>query len=416
MNSIRLFCVLCFIAACGDDDTTPTDGGAPEGRADVDGGDPPTRSLEFERIEFDVEAPTFIASVPGTEGEFLVADHGGEISHLRIVDSAAETLGSFTVPEVFQGGDCGLLSLGFDPGWDTNHILYAGHCSPELASRITRLEWDGASYEGVAETAGIVLEVPALVDRNGTNHSVGNFLFEDDGTMFISLGDKATETGQDVNNLAGALIRVVPNREPGGEGYTVPDGNAFPGGEGGREEIYAYGLRYPYRLAHDALGNVWIADVGGGVAEEVELLAGAGQNFGWKVCEGPCETPSAEYQDPLLYWVRSEEDSRYFAEDPESEPTTRRAAWIAEVPGDIPDVYSGLLADKVLFGDLCLGWVRGAQVDESGTVVEDRMLGHLAHAVSWAFAEDGHAYVVTFGSCDAMTPLEPAGLWRAVPR
>lgn len=402
---------LLLAAGCGDDDTpTPGDAG------DAGDSDVPAEQLAFERIEFDVEAPTFIVAVPATTDEFVVADHGGTVFHLRVVDDSAQTLGSFVVPEVFQGGDCGLLSLAFDPGWEDNRIVYAGHCSPELGSRVTRMDWDGASYEGVAASAAIVLDVPAVVARNGTNHSVGSFLFEDDGTMLVTLGDKASEDGQNLENLAGTIVRIVPNREPGGEGYTVPAGNAFPGGAGGLEEIYVYGLRYPYRIAYDSGGRVWVADVGGGLVEEVNLVQTAGQNFGWRECEGPCETERPEFTPPLLFWERSDEGHPYFAQDPESEPTTRRAAWVAGTPSDGPDLYDGLLRDKVLFGDLCLGWVRAARVDSSGTVTEDMSLGHLPHVVSWTFASDGRGYVVTFGSCDATMPLQPPGLWRVVAR
>lgn len=385
-------------SACGDDPVVDPD---------------PEFPLQFERVTFDVAFPTFITAVPGATGEFLIAEHGGTVHHVRITGDSALTLGTFEVPDVVQRGDCGLLSVTFDPSWLENRYVFATHCSTDLSSRVVRLRFDGAAYEGVTESATLILDVAAVVDittRNAFVHSIGNPLFEADGTMVVAIGDKASEDGQDLSNLAASLLRIIPSREEGVEGYTIPAGNEVPGA---LPEVYAYGLRNAWRIAHDSMGRVWAADVGAGMTEEVNLVTSAGQNYGWMICEGVCSMSQPEITDPLLFWDHEDERHPYFMEDAESEPTARRSAWVAESPLGLPDLYDGLLQDTTLFGDLCLGWVRGARANAAGDVVSDVNLGHLPHVVSWAFNSDGVGYVLTFGSCDADMELEPAGLWRA---
>jgi glucose/arabinose dehydrogenase len=374
----------------------------------------PQSGLGIERIEIDAETITHLAFVPGRADELLVTEHAGTIAHYRIEGTRAQRLGSFDVPEVMQEVDCGLLAIAFDPEWETNHFVYAGHCSgAQFRSRITRLTWDGETYD-VSEVATIIDVLEANPPGHAFNHSIGNIGFEPDGTMFFSIGDKGNRaSGSDPTDIPGSLLRIVPNRDPAGEGYTPAAGNPFTDPAEGAPEIYAYGLRFGFRATRDSAGRFFVGDVGEGTAEEVNLVDEPGLFLGWDQCEGPCETPVEGATDPLLWWRAMDETHPYYADDPETEASTRNVVFVGEMqPDDVPDVYDGLLADTVVFGEVCLGWVRGARVDDAGAVTDDRFLFHLAHVVGWTYASDGTAYAATFGSCDSTMMFDPASLWR----
>jgi hypothetical protein len=407
---------LGFCGASGDCEGANA-GVACEGDEVCTGGECTTTGLGVERIEIDAETITHLAFVPGRADELLIAEHAGAIAHYRIDGDDTERLGEFTVPEVMQHVDCGLLAIAFDPDWDTNQIVYAAHCTgAEFRSRITRLTWDGETYDGVTETAATTIEVTGGPARNPFNHAIGNMGFDPDGTMFFAIGDKGyRETGPIPTDLPGSLLRIVPNREPGGSGYTQASGNPFTDPKVGAPEVYAYGLRFGFRVGRDSMGRYFIGEVGDGIAEEVNLVDAPGMFFGWNTCEGPCTMPVEGAIDPLLWWRAMDETHPYYADDPDTEASTRNVVFVGDAqPADLPDPYDGLLEDTIVFGEVCLGWVRGARVAADRTVLEDRFLFHLAHVVGWTYAADGRAYAATFGSCDSTMMFQPAALWRVV--
>jgi glucose/arabinose dehydrogenase len=124
------------------------------------------------------------------------------------------------------------------------------------------------------------------------NHNGGDLAFGPDGDLYIGVGDGGSEgdphgNGQNTDTLLGKLLRIDPS--PGG-GYRVPNTNPFVGQAGKRPEIWAYGLRNPWRFSFDRLtGDLIIADVGGSVEEEIDFApagTGAGANYGWAIWEG----------------------------------------------------------------------------------------------------------------------------------
>ncbi|MBX3274507.1 MAG: PQQ-dependent sugar dehydrogenase [Sandaracinaceae bacterium] len=374
--------------------------------------------LSFEALSLPSEVilPTASGFLP--DGTLLVASHPGTIHHLSLGERDATLLGSFSVVDgdFRNEGDCGVLQLEVDPRWSENHFVWIGHCGANTESLVRRVTFDGTRYDGVDETLVETLRVTG--PRVSNNHSVGHIGFEDDGTtMWVVIGDKATETGQRTDRMIGALLRIVPNRDAAGSGYVPAAGNAFDGSTADRPEIYAWGLRYGWRATRDRMGRIWVGDVGEAQWEEIDLIDGVGLNFGWADCDGPCEPAMAGFTDPLLAWRRGDTAHRYFVEDPESEPSTRRVAWVGEAyrPGE-DDRYDGFLTDRVPFGDTCLGWVRGAWADATGAVVYDEHWAHLPHITSWEQSPDGYVYVTSFGSCDAFEVFDPPALYRVTLR
>ncbi len=422
----------CILASCGP--ATPPDAGLDAGHdagldaghdAGHDAGDAGLDAagltpvgIAFERLTLPAEVglPTASAFLP--DATMLIASHEGTVHHLAIEGDAARHLGSFSIADAdfLQSGDCGLLQLEVDPGWADNHFLWLGHCGADAETMIRRVTFDGATYEGVVDTSAEILRVWQRL--NAVNHSVGQLGFEEDGeTMWAFLGDKASAEGQRTNLLLAVLIRVVPSRDPARGGYVPAAGNPFDGSTLDRPETYAWGLRYGWRATRDRLGRIWVGDVGEFEAEEVDLITGPGQNFGWSAYEGPCDPPRADVVDPVLYWRRSDPEHPYFAEHPDTRPSFRRVVWVGEAyRPDAHDRYRGFLDDRIPFGDTCLGWVRGAWADETGAVVHDAPWGHLPHLTSWEQSPDGFMYATVFGSCDALDVFDEAALYRVVPR
>ncbi len=376
-------------------------GGSSAGGSSGAGGSEPvpdTPQLEFPSIQLPgADRTTDFAFVPGTTDELLVLTHPGQIFHYRLKAGGAsiEEIGHTSIKEIFFDEGCGLLSLAFDPDFETNHFVYMSRCQEQTVSTIARYTFD--TIEDLPASEVEILSVEQEVAEEDW-HRFGSMGFEPDGqTMWALLGDLFLRPmGQDPTTKAGALLRFKPNREPGGSGYEPAEGNAFSDSDEGDPSIYAYGLRSPWRGTRDRFGRFWIGDVGLTTREEVNLASKAGQNFGWGSYEGPCESDCEGFTNPLTSYGRKS-DEPYVIDDPKTEPATRRAVWVGEAYSSDQDRYYGLFDDAVMFGDFFTGWVRRLEVDKDGKLLSDRLVGHLTEVTSWKTGPDGYMYVLTLG-------------------
>ena len=185
-------------------------------------------------------------------------------------------------------GERGLLSIAFHPDFDANGELYLSYTGSGGASRLSRvLVADPAN--GLPDPA--TEEILLTVAQPFSNHNGGLIKFGPDGYLYLGLGDGGSggdplNHGQNKNTLLGALLRLdvdVP------AGYGIPADNPFVGADG-RDEIWAYGLRNPWRWSFDReTGDLWIADVGQNSIEEIDFQptgSRGGENYGWRVMEG----------------------------------------------------------------------------------------------------------------------------------
>ena len=187
------------------------------------------------------------------------------------------------------GNEEGLLGLAFDPAYRTNghFYVYYSASSPRrsVVSRFTVSNENADRAE--ASTERVVLEVP----QPFSNHNGGQLLFGPDGHLYIGLGDGGSggdpfRNGQDVSTLLGSILRIDVSGLDDAGAYVVPPDNPLVGRAGAREEIWAYGLRNPWRFTFDRqTGDLWAADVGQDEVEEVDLIR-PGLNYGWNVLEG----------------------------------------------------------------------------------------------------------------------------------
>ena len=249
--------------------------------------------------------PVDFAPDPASESRFYVVEQNGTI---RIIDGDAVVEEPFfsidTSDFTTQNWEQGLLGLAFDPGYEDNGLLYVNYTARDGATRVSRFhapDWRHVDMD----SEEILLEI----EQPFGNHNGGCIRFGPDGMLYIGMGDGGAandphNAGQRLDTLLGKILRIDVTGEPDpGKKYAIPDDNPFVGDEHARDEIWAYGLRNPWRLEFDNEGNLWIADVGQNRFEEVHVQrAGSkgGENYGWKVMEGAGKSRPgrAEFQDP----------------------------------------------------------------------------------------------------------------------
>jgi glucose/arabinose dehydrogenase len=403
------------LTACGDYDRLPTD--------------PPIIGVSFERI-----APVTKDGEKSPHQEltgmlFMPADHGvliwekaGRVSHYRFEGDALVLQGDLLVTDVLSDNDCGMTSVVLDPEWEENHYLYATHCVKRNVSLLVRYEFDGEHYD-IEDSRTLVMELGERGTRSAWHNMNGIGFFDDDEhSMWVLTGEKTIRTNaQDLTTNLGKVLRILPRRGEGSAGYDPHPDNPFAGDpmSSSGPDIYAWGLRNPWRGALDRKGRLFVAEVGNKF-EEVNLVARAGQNFGWPVVDGACDarmTDCSELAEPLTRWPHSS-DHRYVDEDDKKFPTLMRAAWLGELyRSNDEDPYEGLLDGSLIFADMCIGFVRALSVDDDGDVVRDEHIGNLRGLTGAAQGPDGYLYVTSFGSCEShkLSGLA-AGIYRVVPR
>ena len=186
-----------------------------------------------------------------------------------------------------RGEEEGLLGLAFDPQYADNGHLYVYYsASSPRRSVVSRFS---ASADGRADPGSerVLLEVA----QPFSNHNGGQIAFGPDGYLYIALGDGGSRgdpqgNGQDLGTLLGSILRIDVSAVDSTGAYAVPADNPFVGHSGARPEIWAYGLRNPWRFSFDrATGDLWTADVGQNRFEEVDIIR-PGLNYGWNIMEG----------------------------------------------------------------------------------------------------------------------------------
>jgi glucose/arabinose dehydrogenase len=232
--------------------------------------------------------PVYVTAPPGDRSRIFVVEQAGRIRIVRKGKTLATPFLNVS-RSISSGGERGLLSMAFAPDYRRSGLFYIYYTATNGDLRI--VEYHRASANRAAPgSARIVLSVR---HREAPNHNGGLLLFGPDKLLYAGLGDGggggdqhgSRGNGQNLGTLLGKIIRIDPRRQ-GRRAYTVPSGNPFVGRSGARPEIYAYGLRNPWRFTFAPNGNLIIADVGQNEVEEVDVVHGKGKNLGWRVWEG----------------------------------------------------------------------------------------------------------------------------------
>ncbi|MCC6920181.1 MAG: PQQ-dependent sugar dehydrogenase [Alphaproteobacteria bacterium] len=248
------------------------------------------------RVASGLDSPVYAVSPPGDPDRlFIVEQHTGKIQILDLTTGQMAATPFLDIPDaqLATGGEQGLLGLAFDPDYATNGKFYVNLTNAAGDTEVR--EYTRAT----ADTANAGSARPILrIDQPFDNHNGGWMDFGPDGFLYIATGDGGSggdpnNNAQNVNSLLGKLLRIDPSLDAfptdATRNYAIPTGNPFAGATPGADEIYATGLRNPWRNGFDTNGDLWIGDVGQGSREEIDYVAAgtlAGLNFGWRVMEG----------------------------------------------------------------------------------------------------------------------------------
>jgi glucose/arabinose dehydrogenase len=222
--------------------------------------------------------------IPGGGNDGVVVTQGGVIYRVPLSGSGQATVFGDVSGRLISspGNEEGLLGLAFSPDFLSDGSVYLYYTAGDPRRGVlSRFQVVGGVIDLDTET--VLLEVPEPY----SNHNGGQIVFGPDGYLYLGLGDGGSAgdpegNGQNLSTLLGSILRL----DVSGDGYAVPPDNPFVDRPGARPEIYAYGLRNPWRFSFDrATGDLWAGDVGQNRWEEVDRIE-AGGNYGWNVMEG----------------------------------------------------------------------------------------------------------------------------------
>jgi glucose/arabinose dehydrogenase len=319
------------------------------------------------------DSPLGLVVRPGDETLYVIEQAG------RIVTADGSVVLDIR-DDVDAGGERGLLGLAFHPKGDR---LYVNYTDTGGDTHIQEFGFDASARRAVPGSRRELL----FVDQPYANHNGGQLAFGPDDYLYAALGDGGSggdpqNNAQSLDTLLGKLLRIDPTPS-GSQPYTVPPGNPFTGRDGARPEIWAYGLRNPWRFSFDrASGDIWIGDVGQRAREEIDFQpAGAGgANYGWNFFEGSHRFRSgdapADVVGPAYDYARADGN--------------------CSVTGGF--VYRGSaipeLAGHYVFGDYCKGEVLGL-VDRGGHFEAVPVGGTLSQLSSFGEGHNGELYATS---------------------
>ena len=327
------------IAVVPDRATTTTTAAPPATVEDLAG-------LATEVLATGISEPVAIASAPAIEETFVVERTGRLVTLSSGGSSAVLDLTSLIGWEVNEQG---FLGFAVHPEFPSDPRGFAAYTDTAEDLVIESFVWTGAVFDKSSRTEVL------MVDQPHKYHQGGGLVFDDSGTLFISLGDGGgggdkRGNGQNTDTLLGTIVRIDVDA---GEPYAIPETNPFVGAENGRAEIWAYGLRNPWRIAFDG-DRLVVVDVGEDGGDEINVVPAdaAGLNYGWPIMEG-----EACFTEPDCDPSGTVAPAHVIA----------RERTCAVIGGP---VYRGAaipeLRGHVLFGDFCVGWIRSALVLDTG--------------------------------------------------
>ena len=340
-----------------------------------------------------LRSPLDLQSVREDRERVYVVEQGGRI---RVVRNGQLQAAAFldVSDRISSGGERGLLGLAFHPRFAQNRRFFVNYTDPRGDTRIS--EFLAASADAADASTERVLVRAA---QPFSNHNGGGLAFGSDGYLYIGLGDGGSGgdplgNGQRLDTLLGKMLRIdVDGVAP----YAVPADNPFRSIPGAQPEIWAFGLRNPFRFSFDrATGDLYVGDVGQNAVEEVDFAGPrvGGQNYGWNLTEGSaCYSPSSGCNKAGITMPVYEYDHSQGC----------------SITGGV--VYRGCrmpdLAGTYFFGDYCRGFVRSFRsAGGQATDVRQWSLTGINSVSSFGLDADGEVYVVDYDG--EVYRLEPA--------
>jgi glucose/arabinose dehydrogenase len=329
----------------------------------------------------------------GSNKIYVVQQRGQIYVFDRNPNTATRTLYLDLSSKVSQGGgEMGLLGLAFHPNYASNGYFYVNYTSSaagKLQSFVSRFQVSPTNPDSALRTSEQIL---LTIDQPYDNHNGGNVRFGPDGYLYLTFGDGGSGgdphgNGQSRTTLLGKILRIDVNNTANGKNYAIPSGNPYAGNSlGMREEIYAYGLRNPWKMSFDRkTGTLWAGDVGQNLWEEVDTIR-AGGNYGWRIMEGKaCYSPASGCDTtgltmPLWTYYHSEGN--------------------ISITGGY--VYRGnalpSLQGKYIYGDYGSGNIWALSFDANGAPANQLVIHAPAFISAFGEDRDGELYVVSYGN------------------
>jgi glucose/arabinose dehydrogenase len=268
-----LLCLLSFAACEGGN---PSDGEPPPGEA----------AIRLQAVVTEGLASPVHLAAPAGDARLFVVEQPGRI---RVVENGALLATPFLdiASRVSSGGERGLLSVAFHPQYAQNGFFFVNYTDTRGDTRVERYRVSADRNRADPASAQLIIQVT----QPYSNHNGGLVAFGPDGRLYVGMGDGGgggdpEEAGQDPQQLLGKLLRLdVDGTLP----YRIPSDNPYAGSTGRRPEIWAMGLRNPWRFSWDRTANLlYLADVGQNRLEEINVVPAAtgGVNYGWDLMEG----------------------------------------------------------------------------------------------------------------------------------
>lgn len=292
--SIYLFIFLFAVAVSCSDSSTSTDEQPPPAP------DPSSYTVEPAFANLSFNNPLDLQHPGDGSNRLFVVEQGGVIKVFNNDAFASEATVFLDIQNrVSSGGERGLLGLTFHPDFETNGYFYVNYTAPDpLRTHISRFQVSAQNPDQAGPSSETVI---LSYNQPFNNHNGGQITFGPDGYLYIAAGDGGgggdpNDNAQDRSTLLGNILRIDVDGSGDGNNYAIPPDNPFVGNQQGyREEIFAYGLRNPFRFSFDAqTDQLWAGDVGQSEYEEIDIIEN-GNNYGWNIVEGnECYEPDTD--------------------------------------------------------------------------------------------------------------------------
>ena len=349
--------------------------------------DPRNVRASWLRVTTGLASPLAMASPPGDSRIFVVERAG----RIRVIRNGVLKATPFLDirRHVNTSGEGGLLSLAFKPDFARTGRFFVAYTDANMTLKVRRYRATSPTSDTAYPTGVDVISVP---HPTHTNHHGGQLQFGPGGYLFVSTGDGGGSgdpngNAQNLNSLLGKILRldVTNYRGTATTAYSSPRTNPYYGSTPGRGEIWASGLRNPWRFSFDG-SNLWVGDVGQGAREEVDRFALGGRNLGWDCREGTLDTAAtyggtycrvSGYTAPIHEYDHSAGDCAIIG------GYVYRGA-----------KYAALAGGSYVFGDFCTGriWLLGA--DASGRQVVAQVADFPGNILAFGRNNAGEVYLL----------------------
>jgi glucose/arabinose dehydrogenase len=385
------------LVACGSDDdgaraqptetqSAATDAGTGAGDAAPQADATAKRGVGLIKVA-SFDEPLYVTAPPADRRRIFVVEQAGRIQVVR-GGKPLSTPFLDVRSQVTSGGEQGLLGMAFAPDYAQSGLFYIYFTGRDGKEHLVEYHRRSADVADPASARTVFIH-----DDPEPNHNGGQLVFGPDGLLYVGTGDGgggndqhgARGNAQNLGSPLGKILRIDP-KASGGQPFTAPSDNPFANRAGARPEIYAYGLRNPWRFSFDrARGDLVIGDVGQDAVEEIDFVRkgkGKGRNFGWRPFEGKVrlfDEPAPGAVRPVI--TKTHDDGW----------CSITGGYVVRDKG-VPGLYG-----RYVYGDYCKGELRSARLS-AGRATGDRAIPGLKTIEGLdSFGEDaaGRVYVVS---------------------